>query len=215
MIAGYILTGGQNRRMNGAKKLLLTYRGRTFLEWIMDALRLFPKVYLSVDSVEAWRSLLREAVPEKEDIRKREDIRKKEDISRGEGISMTGEFPMVEDLWKGAGPLGGIVSGLTACKEDVLFVTTCDMPFIQPEAVKKLLRQYEKNQTVTVASADGRVQPLFGIYPKLAQPVLKEKLEAGELRVMSALEAFGYQCVEIEKEALRNINSVMDYEAMD
>jgi molybdopterin-guanine dinucleotide biosynthesis protein MobB len=57
MIAGYILTGGKNRRMNGEKKLLLEYHGETFFTRICDALRMFPTIYLSVDETAPFEKL--------------------------------------------------------------------------------------------------------------------------------------------------------------
>ena len=50
MIAGYILTGGKNRRMNGEKKLFLEYKGKTFFDHIKNSLQLFSNIYLSVDA---------------------------------------------------------------------------------------------------------------------------------------------------------------------
>lgn len=57
MIAGYILTGGKNRRMKGAKKLFLQYRGKTFLEWIENAMRQFSKIYLSVENTSYYKEV--------------------------------------------------------------------------------------------------------------------------------------------------------------
>lgn len=47
-IAGYILAGGDNRRMEGKKKLLLTREGKTFGQWISEAFAGLDEVYLSV-----------------------------------------------------------------------------------------------------------------------------------------------------------------------
>lgn len=48
-IAGYILAGGNNRRMQGRKKLFLPYDNQTdFFHSIMQSMKKFPKVYLSV-----------------------------------------------------------------------------------------------------------------------------------------------------------------------
>ena len=43
------MTGGKNRRMDGKKKLFLELEGRSFLESILNALRDFDKIYLSVE----------------------------------------------------------------------------------------------------------------------------------------------------------------------
>lgn len=47
-IAGYILAGGNNRRMQGSKKLFLPCGDTDFLGNIMESLSQFPQVYLSV-----------------------------------------------------------------------------------------------------------------------------------------------------------------------
>ncbi len=47
-LAGYILAGGDNRRMEGKKKLLLTREGKSFGQWICEAFAQLDGVYLSV-----------------------------------------------------------------------------------------------------------------------------------------------------------------------
>lgn len=203
MIAGCILTGGKNKRMDGKKKLLLPYKGRRFLDWILDALSVFPGIYLSVDSLETWQQLL---AGQKQVCRE-----SRESIT----VSSYAEaLYLVEDIQADAGPLGGIVSGLMICREEALFVTTCDMPLIHSEDVRAILQQYEKNKKVTIGSTDGREQPLFGVYPKSVLPILKEKLESGEYKMMDALKECGYQCVKMNREALRNVNTIEDYEML-
>lgn len=54
-IAGYILTGGKNRRMDGKKKLFLTYQGETFLQRIQKSMDEFPVIYLSVDEKTSYQ----------------------------------------------------------------------------------------------------------------------------------------------------------------
>jgi molybdopterin-guanine dinucleotide biosynthesis protein MobB len=56
-LAGYILTGGKNRRMNGQKKLFLEYRGSSFLKHIISTLDMFENIYLSVDKTEPYEEL--------------------------------------------------------------------------------------------------------------------------------------------------------------
>lgn len=54
MIAGLILTGGKNSRMQGEVKLFLKYRGRPFLYYIKNAMAALPKIYLSVNQAEGY-----------------------------------------------------------------------------------------------------------------------------------------------------------------
>lgn len=56
-IAGYILAGGDNRRIAGRKKALLTYGGQTFYDHIKDCMPAIKNVYLSVEQAEPYESL--------------------------------------------------------------------------------------------------------------------------------------------------------------
>ncbi len=51
------MTGGKNRRMDGKKKLFLELEGKSFLESILDALRDFDKIYLSVEEKTPYEHL--------------------------------------------------------------------------------------------------------------------------------------------------------------
>ena len=60
-IAGYILAGGDNRRMDGRKKIYLHRDGKTFGQWICEAFSGLSGIYLSVaklpeDSVSGVRN---------------------------------------------------------------------------------------------------------------------------------------------------------------
>ena len=60
-------------------------------------------------------------------------------------------LPMVEDRWRGIGPLGGIASGLLTCKEDALFVMAYDMPMMERQTVERMLEAYREICCETVA----------------------------------------------------------------
>lgn len=57
MTAGYILSGGKNRRMDERKKLFLEYQGEPFYKHILRAFSVLPAVYLSVDNPAPYASL--------------------------------------------------------------------------------------------------------------------------------------------------------------
>lgn len=177
------MTGGKNRRMEGKKKLFLELEGRSFLESILDALRDFDKIYLSVEEESPYQHL---------------------------------NIPMVVDEISDIGPLGGIYSGLKNCKEDALFVVACDMPFISRTSVELLVEEYSKHHKITIAEADDRIHPLFGIYPKSAFSFIEKQIETGDYRVMNALKQAGYTVVVLPEEdsSTKNINTVAEYEQL-
>lgn len=54
VIAGYLLSGGENRRMGGKKKLFLEYEGAPFYRRILTGMSALTAVYLSVDIPEPY-----------------------------------------------------------------------------------------------------------------------------------------------------------------
>nr|WP_317282748.1 molybdenum cofactor guanylyltransferase [uncultured Sellimonas sp.] len=46
-VAGYILSGGAARRMNGKQKLFLQYQDKFFGEWLIEAMSGVEKIYIS------------------------------------------------------------------------------------------------------------------------------------------------------------------------
>ena len=154
-IAGYILTGGRNRRMEGQNKLFLSYEGAAFYDHIRKALGGFSRVYLSIAPGSRQQY---------------------------EGLP----FPLVEDGLPGLGPMGGIYSGLLACREERLFVAACDMPLIDRGTVElvtdRYLKEGDKDKVMVVRTGE-RVHPLFGIYPKAAIPLMEEMIREGNYRM--------------------------------
>src|SRR3989339_729492 len=47
-------------------------------------------------------------------------------------------LPMVQDLIKGIGPLGGIYTGLETIADDAGFFVACDMPYLNADLVRHL-----------------------------------------------------------------------------
>ena len=184
MIAGYIVAGGKNSRMQGKKKLFLEYNDRSFLESILDALQGIDKVYLSVEDTTPYIHL---------------------------------NMPMVTDKILGIGPIGGIYSGLVSCDEDALLVVACDMPFISKTTIKCIIDKYMKNKdNIVLAYADGREQPLLGIYPKTVLPFFEDQIQNNNYKLRELLNKAGYLVVELsaEDKSSVNINTVLEYETL-
>lgn len=91
------------------------------------------------------------------------------------------EAAVVRDEVAYQGPVAGIYHGLAAAQEDVAFVTSCDVPFINLRLISHLLSQIS-NYDVVVPYWQGRFQPLHAVYRKGVLSILKEQLDRGELR---------------------------------
>lgn len=180
-LAGYILAGGENRRMDGKKKLFLEYGGESFCRHILCAFHNqgFSEIYLSVEAQAPYEQ--------------------------------TG-LPLVVDAYPGAGPLGGLCTGLKMCPEEALFTVACDMPCINSKSVENMVRAFQQHGGVVVAQAGGRLQPLFAIYPKTVLPVLESMIQKKDYRMTELLAHVGYTAVLFSEDSIfQNINTPEEY----
>ncbi len=97
-------------------------------------------------------------------------------------------YPMIEDRYPDCGPLGGVCSALLFCKTPLLFVVSCDMPFVTGEVGRVLQGLMEPGAGAVVpVEADGRVHPLCAVYCGDVVSVLLEQLRSGNFRMRDAL----------------------------
>ena len=65
------------------------------------------------------------------------------------------EVTLLRDVIPGVGPLGGIYTGLLFAQGKSVFVTACDMPFLQPAVVKKMVQLSRNNDVVIPEKKEG------------------------------------------------------------
>jgi molybdopterin-guanine dinucleotide biosynthesis protein A len=97
------------------------------------------------------------------------------------------DFPVVEDLIKGKGPLGGIFTGLCYSTSDYNFVVGCDMPFIEANLIEFMLEGCQEYDVV-IPEIGGEVEPLLALYSKNCIPVIFEHLRRDSLKIREILE---------------------------
>ena len=105
-------------------------------------------------------------------------------IIAGSGFNIPGARE-VPDIYRGAGPLGGIHAGLSAASNEVCFVVACDMPNLYMPFVKSLLDASADCDIVLPATGE-YVQPLCAVYKKKLLPLI-ERLLAQNIRPVSKL----------------------------
>lgn len=96
----------------------------------------------------------------------------------------------VADRAAGAGPLAGILGGLAAATTPLVAVVGVDMPAFSPDLLVELAQRWEHEPAV-VPVADGRIQPLHGVYSTSAFRSLAALFDAGERSPTRALELAG------------------------
>ena len=99
------------------------------------------------------------------------------------------DLPTSEDLVPEGGPLGGIYSALTHAKHDWLFVSACDLPYLDPEIVDELyLRAEEGTDVVIPRWENGYLEPLTAIYNVNVLSRLEETLDDGTRKITDFLD---------------------------
>jgi molybdenum cofactor guanylyltransferase len=93
-------------------------------------------------------------------------------------------LPVVPDLFRGLGALGGLHAALAHASAEWAAVLSCDLPFVTGALLERLasLRGPEF-EAVAPLQPDGRPQPLCALYaPARCRRALEAQLRAGELR---------------------------------
>ncbi len=91
---------------------------------------------------------------------------------------------ILRDVIPGLGPLGGIYTGLLFAQGESVFVTACDMPFLQPAVVRHMV-QLARDHDVVVPEKKGGLEPLHAIYSARCLPHIKRMLDRGKFQVIS------------------------------
>ena len=122
-------------------------------------------------------------------------------------------IPVVTDEIPDIGPMGGILSGLHALPGKALLVTASDVPFLSRGMAEKLLLAYNEKQCLTLSCVQGRMQPLFGIYPPSAVKVIEQLVQEKNYRMRSLAERMPVQLVDMEADCAININTPEEYDS--
>jgi molybdopterin-guanine dinucleotide biosynthesis protein A len=124
-VAAVILAGGQGRRMGGADKGLIDYRGRPLVEWALVALA--PQVGEIL--ISANRNL---------------DL-----------YAAYGHRVLPDTMPDFPGPLAGVLAALDAVTADWLLVAPCDTPHLPADLAARLLDAALRESVPLAVAADG------------------------------------------------------------
>ncbi len=123
----------------------------------------------------------------------------------------------VKDIFKDAGPVGGLYAGLSASNSAYNIVLSCDVPFINSAILTNLVRAIHENFDVIQVQCEGRTHPLIAIYQKNCAPHFQKALLSGERRLRIALEGLRLKTIVLDPDwapLVRNINTQNDYDTI-
>jgi molybdopterin-guanine dinucleotide biosynthesis protein A len=123
-----------------------------------------------------------------------------------------------KDIIAEHGPLGGIYTALTKSRSAHSFIVACDMPFLNPDFVRYMLRKID-GFDVVIPRYRGQLEPLCTVYSKNCIPSIENEISKKNLKIRSFFPNVKVKVIS-EAEILKfdsegklfvNINTLPDY----
>ncbi|MGA9544273.1 MAG: molybdenum cofactor guanylyltransferase [Candidatus Sulfotelmatobacter sp.] len=141
----------------------------------------------------------------------------------GSKEKFAGFAPVVEDVFRDCGPLGGIHAALLGSSTELNLMLAVDMPFVSPAFVEYLITQARSapDSVVIVPRSDGRRQPLCAIYRREFAAVAERALRGRQNRIDRLFDEIQIRVIEQEElegagfpsALFRNLNTPEELEA--
>ena len=183
-IAGIVLAGGRSSRF-GEPKALAMWQGKPFIE----------------HSVEALQEVVTDIV-----------VISHSDITNE--LSHILNVPVIEDieLYKGKGPLAGLVTGMEYASADWYIVAPCDTPNISKEWAMGLSAQADEAYEAIIPIVEGRKQPLLALYQSSVKGKIERLLKEEKRSMQGLLSQCNVQYVTVEEaDVFVNVNTKEEY----
>lgn len=196
-VSGFILAGGESRRM-GVNKARLLVEGVPMIERVLRTLSaVTDDVSIVTNTPEAYLML---------------------------GFPLLGDLR--RDASRGAGPLAGIEAALSATTRSFSLIVACDLPFLTAGFLSLLL-QYRQDAQIVVPETTGvqksQLHSMCAVYQASVYPVVTGLLDHGERRMETLLEhttvrrirASEYAHLPHSNRLLMNVNTPDDFQAIE
>jgi len=199
-IAGFILTGGQSRRM-GTDKSQLMLNGESFLDRIAGKLAAATSS-VAIVGQKATEGGRMPALPEQPTPASPPTIR------------------YVPDVFPEWGALGGVHAALAACSAEWALIVACDFPFVTSELFTRLASLAADFDAVAPIQSDGIPQPLCALYRVVPCLIRAEQMiKTGERKPVALLQSVHTRWVSFDElrdlagadHFFDNINTPADY----
>jgi molybdopterin-guanine dinucleotide biosynthesis protein A len=183
-ITGLVLAGGRGARMGGADKGLVLFGDQPLVRHVVQ--RLAPQVAKLL--ISANRNI---------------------DVYRRMAEVVTDPA----DVEPHAGPLAGILAGLSCASTRWVAVVPCDTPYLPPDLVARLSEGLAGRAAAYVTTRE-RAHPLIALLHKSLAPTLAGDLRAGQRRAAEWFRSQAACAVQFDDEAsFANINCAEDLDA--
>jgi molybdopterin-guanine dinucleotide biosynthesis protein A len=177
-LTSLILAGGQGRRLGGRDKALLLLDGKPLLSLIADKLRpVSSEIIISL-----------------------------RDRTQADSLPLPPDCEVVFDRYPDCGPLSGMLSGFRETGGEYVFVTACDMPFVNTAVIEFLFAEARGHAAALIRREDGRLQSLYGVYnARKLIPAIEDALAAGGNKILAPVFELD-DTVEVDISRIREID---------
>jgi len=110
---------------------------------------------------------------------------------------------LASDIIKNKGALGGIYTGLFYASYDHVFVSACDMPFLNRSFIEHMIKCAYRYDVVVPEPSDG-LQPLHAVYSKKCLSPIKKLMDIDSLKITGFYR--GLKILTIEKETIKSFD---------
>lgn len=120
-------------------------------------------------------------------------------------------YPLVNDMIKDCGPLGGIYSSLLTSETQYIVALACDMPFVSTSILERLLANLHDYDCV-VPQIGNALEPLCAIYSKALIPAMEQRINSVNYALHGLIMESNHCFVDfkIEANAFMNLNTLDD-----
>ena len=156
MRSAIILVGGEAKRANGQEKYFFTFEGKTFIERLIESLSpVVDEIILVARDPEQCKR-----------------------FNKIRGVRC------ITDIRTGTGPIGGLHAGTIEARGDILFVSACDMPCVDPRVIAHLFSRIDNFDAAIPSWNIDMLEPLHAVYRRDALIRYLEKHASLSLRTM-------------------------------
>ncbi len=128
----------------------------------------------------------------------------------GERTKYSAVAPVVEDVFRARGPLGGIHAALAASATDLNLLLAVDLPFVQQSFLSFLVKKAAQTDAlVVVPRVHGFFHPLCAIYRKDFGHAAEQSLQRGDNKIDHLFDQVKTVIVEEDEIARRGFSARM------
>ncbi|MGI5997055.1 MAG: molybdenum cofactor guanylyltransferase [Lutispora sp.] len=117
------------------------------------------------------------------------------------------DIEIIEDIYKGFGPLGGIHAGLMKSQSQYNYILACDMPYINKDYIRYMIKRLEESKYTAeaVITKYGQwIEPFNAFYSKALIPRIEAGMLAEKKKISGLLRMA--EVLYIEEEEARNFS---------